>query len=259
MWSLAIPYFLWNLLAIFYFYAVHRLFSNYIDPNYNNIEQYGLKVILQAFWTGTDGNPIAYQFWFIRDLFMMSLLAPLFYVVMKGHIGYFIVCIISLNYIFSIYSPLWLQSISWFGIGAFIGINKIDILAFLRSTKGLVIIAYALFVIMSLFDNRFVGISYYLGVFASFDIARILNAHGKKMPKILSDSAFFSYAFHGCTIMAVTRLLYKALPHNDIALSSVFLLAPLIMISISVSLYSLMKITMPNILNILIGRRLDKT
>lgn len=38
---------------------------------------------LNLFWSHRDGRPVCYQFWFIRDLFVVMLLSPLLHLLLR--------------------------------------------------------------------------------------------------------------------------------------------------------------------------------
>jgi surface polysaccharide O-acyltransferase-like enzyme len=83
--TLIIPYLFWN---AFYFLFVLSLqsipaLSHFFNTNNKPLIQYNLFDYFDAFTGFIGSNPIAYQFWFIRDLIIMSFLSPLFYFCVK--------------------------------------------------------------------------------------------------------------------------------------------------------------------------------
>jgi len=258
LYSLVIPYFIWNTLTIIYYYLVHRFASGFIDPNFQNVEQFGILQYIRAFWDIFDGHPIAYQFWFIRDLILMTLLAPIFYFTLKNRIGWIVVLLLSFNTMFGVIDFTYLGSISWFAIGAFVAIHNIEFLDLLRKSKYAFILLFLFCAFATVFNENFRSLTLFFGVFAIFDLSRILVKHNLRMPALLSESAFFIYAFHGCTIMVIVKVLSRLLPQNEIAITIAYFIAPIIMTAISVAIYKVLRSTFPRITDLLVGKRVTK-
>lgn len=81
--TLLLPYLIWNTLVIIAFWAMHRFTPSAINPDFENIANFTLPQLLNCYWKGSGGFPIAYQFWFIRDLILFVIAAPLFFGVAK--------------------------------------------------------------------------------------------------------------------------------------------------------------------------------
>ena len=77
--SLLVPYLIWNLLMVIAIFVKNALF---IRMGFGADECYGYirdMDVPEWFW----GGPINYPLWYIRDLICLSLLAPLFYYLIR--------------------------------------------------------------------------------------------------------------------------------------------------------------------------------
>lgn len=77
--SLLIPYLIWNSIAICAFASMHLFLSNYINPDFEDVPSWDWTNYLNAFWKGSGGFPISYPLWFLRDLIVLMVFTPLFY------------------------------------------------------------------------------------------------------------------------------------------------------------------------------------
>ncbi len=81
--SLLVPYLLWNGMAVAFYAAAQALplARDYFTNPANDFRSFGLLQWVDAFaglFTSRAPFPIVYPLWFIRDLFILSLLSPVF-------------------------------------------------------------------------------------------------------------------------------------------------------------------------------------
>ena len=93
--TLLIPFFLWNLMkyASLVLIEFPHLGSN---AYFHVFREYGS---LRMFWDGNAelSSPILLSTWFLRDLFILCTLSPIFYFVIKKSHGWIILCLIMLT------------------------------------------------------------------------------------------------------------------------------------------------------------------
>jgi len=127
--SLLIPYLIWNifLLALYYFVQkipdINALFSGEKE----RIADFSVVDYLHAFGIGRD-FPINYQFWFLRDLIILVVAAPLIFYFIRSTKGYGIL-LLGVLWLFEDrlpYNLFLLSSLFFFGSGAFFSISKTD-------------------------------------------------------------------------------------------------------------------------------------
>ena len=115
--TLLIPYFIWNFIAILFYYRFGLKISSIED-------------FFRAFWDyrteETMTYPILIQFWYVRDLLVNILLSPIVYWLIKK-INYGWVLLLGLLWVFNLwilYPGLNLMGIFFFALGAYLGILK---------------------------------------------------------------------------------------------------------------------------------------
>ena len=254
--SLFVPYLFWNAFALLFYFLVHQLFSEQISSSYQNVSQFTAIDFLRAFWNGFDGNPIAYQLWFLRDLMVLFLLAPLFYFLLRGRLGWVLIALFISNEIFQFVIDFKLRSITWFAIGAFLAIRQFDVLKYLKDSRYVIIVLYLVFLVASFVSDAFFPYSSFIGVFAAFDIVRLLIKKGLQMPRPLTEVSFFEYAFHGCTILIITKAIGRLFDGNQLLLAFGYFLAPVMMTILCVVIYYSLKRLFPRFTNIIVGKRM---
>ena len=99
VFSLVIPYLFWNL-AVFLLYWLAPKIPG-ISAFFTNDKFAGRSplMVLDLLF-GVTEKPIAYQFWFIRNLFLYAALTPLLYLLFRLPLGVFL-CLISIFFICS--------------------------------------------------------------------------------------------------------------------------------------------------------------
>lgn len=81
--SLVVPYFVWNTFMIACYAAVHYFVPEMISAENEDVLQYTFKDWIIAYWNKSGGQPVAFQLWFLRNLIVMSILSPLFWLLSR--------------------------------------------------------------------------------------------------------------------------------------------------------------------------------
>lgn len=225
--SLLIPYIVWNTLAFILIFV-----KSFYEKGYIDISVIGF---LKGFWSysgGEDlnlfGMPIVYGYpvdaplWYIRDLFLVSLLSPLLiWLINKTQLV--IILLFSFLYLFSIWPPtVWLMggtALCFFSLGIYCSLYLKDF-CFNSGKEILIILSLTWLLSSFLLFNVSRECSYYLllrhlycflGVFFVFRAASyFVNVLKFKWPDSFSSSVFFVYALH--TIWINNFVIYKIVP-----------------------------------------------
>jgi hypothetical protein len=223
--SLYLPLVTWNLLylgALIALYAIrpeHDLFSALnIDLGHATPRQYFDAVF------AVDHHPLAFQFWFVRDLFLTVLLSPVLWLMIKrapllGAAALFGAWIV--NYDFAIFFRP--DVTFFFYLGGLIRAKKVDLRPGGRAVVGLVVAYLALVTLRSLAPYviehpgallagftrlmRLVGVLACWGVF--MQVAQTKT--GAQLAR-LGPFSFFLYATHFPLMAEVKLQLWKLLP-----------------------------------------------
>lgn len=264
--SLLQPYIVWNTITILAFAALHLFAKGYINPKFENVPQWSVSDYLVAFWNGSGGNPISYPLWFLRNLIVMTVASPLFYLAVFKFGRTFSWIVLTAIMAIHIFIPVgggWVTSIFYFYVGTMIAkywqvLNKYSI----HRYKLIACVSALLFLISVIIstikqDNsalynttRLFGSITYVLTFVG------LTNKGLNVPKLLSDSSFFLYLYHPLALMGLGRLLIGILhPCGLHELICVYLLNLSTITLIGVFLFVLMRKYTPAVLKILIGNR----
>lgn len=264
-YTLLIPYLFWNL-----FFVALILLKNFlyvakgmeVDDFYTQIQQYSFLEIL-----GTKEFPINYPLWYLRDLMVMVLLAPVFYLFTKflGVFGVALLIAINLAGFDSQVPGLNVFAITYFGIGSYLALNKINFLvpfsrvkyiAFIGATGGAIL---ACFLVDSPYF-KLVNRGYiFLGLITFFNGMHLLIQHRavKERLLFLSGPVFFIYCTHGMYVIELLKGFFSRtfLAHTDLGLLVIyFLITFLVMASCTVAYRVLIKL-FPSLLAKVLGGR----
>jgi fucose 4-O-acetylase-like acetyltransferase len=252
--SLLIPYLSWNLLVLLLF-AIMQFASNQSEvlskEGYKMIADYNIYDYFKAFYCiDSTGMPIDGPLWFIRDLFIVSILSPLIYMLIKYTRFYGIIAI-GVFYFFGMritipgFDIVCLFFFSW---GAYLGLNNkklaIESSKFNFILSATIILLLLTFYALSYFNNY--GITDYARstyiIVTVYFIFYFLSWFEKKgfliIPDFLSVASFFIFAIHKPIQVIVRRLVFSAFDiKSDFILSSFVVLIPIIVIFASLGIF----------------------
>ena len=272
VYSLLIPFFLWNLLTIlfnlFFSYLHNYLFQNtpYTIPSIT----YSSEDLLSAFWAFKDTPyPIDVPLWYIRDLILLSIMSPIIYWSLKKFnwkllfiLFIFVLFDFQIKNIYPFFS-----SIFYFSFGAYFSIFRKTIIGEFKHYEFISYILAFSFLLLSLSTFNLGGKLYstfkqlyiFWGIISIFNIAtRLFISKKAKNKKLLSNSVFVIYAFHGSILfMLYDYLIMGKIKSLDIPmlLFISYFLAPLIKISLCIVVFYLLNIYFPRLLVVLTGKR----
>ena len=252
--TLLIPYIFWNLIVLGYFALLHKFVPSFINPDFNNVFQFSVGEWIRSFWNFPGGQPICYQFWFLRDLMEAVIISPIIFMVMKYGHWRFMVFLAALY----IYNPTLFSHqtmLTFFSLGAGFAIHRYDFVAVAeKSVIPSAIVFVALTIISSLnFEMRVSsGLIVFSGSIVFVWIASKLRAINEK----LAESGFFIYAFHGFPILMLGKVLVSVLnPNSTIAWLGCYVGCFVVIVFLSLALYFVLKKLFPKFTAIITGGR----
>ena len=95
--TLLVPYFIWNLLFLFYIFACYWIVPSLMSSMGDYVRNFTFISLLDSFF-----SPVLAPMWFIRDLIILNLLAYPIYYILKRVGLFFIICLACL-FLFKIY------------------------------------------------------------------------------------------------------------------------------------------------------------
>ncbi len=275
--TILVPYLLWNLLVVLFFFLSQSFFSGLMSGKSKLICDYDISDWLWTFWN-TDminspttitadkgGSPICYQFWFIRDLMVVMLFSPLVYFLVKKLRQYAVVCL-GVLWIFGCWfevADISLTAFFFFSAGAYFSIHGKN---FVEIMKPFLAITAMLYILIAVIELCFRGEAWcpYLhnmGILVGIVLAVSLSAHflGRGIwhtNTFLSDSSFFIYAYHGMLLAFGIRFFFKMMPpHTDGIALALYVFFPLITILVGLLFYYLLKKYLPVVTSVITGGR----
>lgn len=276
--SLIIPYIIWNILAliILRWDVWMDLFNGIQNPLLANYEGLGW---LKSFWVdfeeirthsiGGDypiSTPINGPLWFIRDLIIVTILAPLVYLMVKytriyGMIFLFLAYFTNIW----IYTPGFsIKAFSFFTFGAYLSLNKYNMYTLSQKVKLPAYILFGLSLIIGIFTKEGPYYDYVLpifvvaGIIASINlVSDLLDKGVTKVNPFLVKSTFFIFAAHWLNILTYSRISYYRWfhPESPLATTVQYFIVPLMAVGTCLLFYFLLQKTVPKLLAFTSGGR----
>lgn len=268
--TLLIPYLFWNASFLICFFAVSHLPLTrqwFQFPNNAGLDYY-----LSSFWGILDDKktmtyPIAYQFWFIRDLMVLSLFSPVLYCLLSRFKGLLIwliavfwLCGYSLPYIGI--RGLSTEALFFFSLGAVFSIYKRNFVNIVRIYGYYPYIFYLLMVAVHyafMVQGHDVQWLFKLikiaGILSTLNLsAAIVAKHNFRSTTFLASASFFVFAIHDPWLLSnIRKLLYVTLhPASDFAMVVVYFFNILLTVTIALALYYCLKRFLPSLLQLLL-------
>jgi len=280
--TLLIPYLFWNLLSLAAFYAVYH--APILSSYFSDTQEYTWHYLLQALWAlPNDGievakYPIAYQFWFIRDLMVMVILTPVVYFLVKKFRLY-AVGILGILWFFGwwqLYFP-WLagqglniKALFFFTAGAWFSINKRNFVDDADKIAKWAFMLYPPIAIADVLTKLYIPNGQYvcpslinnsgilIGIVASFALAAYLLKTGKAhVSTFLASASFFVFAVHEPLFLSRlrTRVFVIFRPESDGSLTAVYFLLVIVVTVVTLGLYWLLQRYLPKFTGVITGGR----
>lgn len=282
--TLLVPYLIWNLMEIIV--GLLKCFNNG-----NGFATYGMKLnftlenFLSCFWacngrlfipvvnnveliTYPGRDPINTPLWFVRDLMVVVLFSPVLYYLLRRTKFYFLLVLAAIwifpdlrfgSYGFS-------EAFLFFSFGAYLSINKRDIIFKLKPLKVISVLVYPVASILYFYAvkngyNEFTfmlkTISILGFLFFAYNLSRWLLEHGARHSAFLSSACFFIYISHVLITQRATKLMYMILrPSGEYGYVFVYILSVFVTVVSLLLAYMFMKRYMPSVLGFVTGRKL---
>lgn len=258
--TLLFPYLIWNCMPILFVIAGNLYSIIFRGKSTNEMYSFlhGLwnDGIWHIWWDKTSGGmPFDSPLWYVRDLMILCILTPLFYIFIQK-IGWLYTIIIGILYLAPISLPVGFSSIGlfFFGLGSTIAIKGITI----DTVRGKILI-YGLAICFYYLSNTFGGDMLH-GIFIMSScyawILLFYQLNGPVIKRIatFSGTVFFVLALHNIIVLAnIWKVLDLILVGSFHVI--IYWIAPLITLAICILLYFIFKKMMPQTMSFLCGGR----
>ena len=286
--TLLVPYLLWNAITLLqksarvfpgisslagpakgveFHFSLVRLFNTFFNyDKYNGILVTPVEDAIAE--VGNASYPIDVPMWYLRDLMVVILLAPVIYWAIKNMGKWFVVAVGIVKYcIMPVIMPeggypaqfvTALFFISW---GAYFSISRQSFVETMRKFKYIPL-AYLPIAIIDALTKRtdynfyFHNLGILLGLVSAIIIASYL-VEKKRVNLTLANASFFIYAFHMLLLRPVGRMIIMVfhLPDSTSAMLMLYVVTPIITIILCLITYKLLKKYIPSVCNLLTGGR----
>ncbi|WP_010262386.1 acyltransferase family protein [Treponema primitia] len=227
--SILLPYFIWTLLAILFFYIAQSFsFTKiYFTTPRTLIRQFGVLDWIDVFWGKltpmAQGYPLVGQFWFLRDLFILDLL---FLVIKKlidlfplgTFIFFFIIWLTDINIYIVSTSGLLFFSLGYYIVKYSLNEGKIDKINIIELA-----VVCLLTLCIELFFNKHVPqihtINTFLGCIFLIRLSWFLvrKKYLYEFLKKLEKYSFFVFAIHLPYLLVLNKLYMRIIPISGLA------------------------------------------
>lgn len=265
--TLLVPYLFWNLLFVGLSFLVNHL--PYIKQFFAGKELDMADALIGTLdEQGAMTYPLAYQFWFIRDLIVCVVLSPLLYwiVTKTHHLG---IILLGIGWFAGYQIPyIGIRGFSaaalfFFSLGAWFSCHGKDLIAIVRDLKWMAFI-YPVIVIIDLFTKKLPYNSYihHAGILAGIVFCFLLVAYFIENKRIrtvplLSSASFFIFAVHEpCLLTQLRKIIFMAVrPESDLTFTLLYFVIVILVVAIAVGIYYIVRWLMPSFTALITGGR----
>lgn len=265
--TLVIPYILWNglLLAL---YLVAFAIGHPQDINGRSLADYHFIDYIRLFWdrgSYDNGNfvPLLCPFWYIRNLFIMCLLSPLLYYIIRYVREGFLI-LIAVWWLMTYDNAFIPQTILFFSMGAYFSIHEINPLILAIKHKGLFLTLFVLFGISDIAMHTIVGtpinlqahrLSLIFNIPALLLLVDLCISKGYSS-KLLPNAAFIVFAVHYPIVVVLRKVCAARFSDaSDGVHILLYFVCVIIATLLSLGIYQLLSRYMPKVKNVLSGNR----
>lgn len=272
--TLLLPYLIWCTLYFLYLFFMQRVlglesfFSGSGGGKLKLIRDFDFKDFFLMYWNIRDGGPILAPLWFLRNLIVLSLLAPVFKFLIE-RLGFIFWAFLLVNFLFLHYSftPLSDSNLFFFGSGIYLLTIKENFNLFTTidnmSVWIISLINIILLILTMVFyskDSSYYQLSHNMfmisnSVFIFKIVSLLVSKYEMKRMLAISGASFFIYLAHEPWISYFQTFFYKGVhaPEFVIAIMPWFFVA--LAVCYTYVGYLLLKNYLPSVLNVLTGAR----
>ena len=250
--TLLLPYMMWNLVYVLLYFATQMFLPSYTSGRNKLVVEYSFTDWLNVFWVHCDGMPICGPLWFLRDLMLVILFAPLLYFMLKKFKAFTLVLFAVLYLYWPIETDPSIPFFAafYFSFGAWFSLRGVDFaVMFSRHRWSLAAVCLILAVIEVVRWRS--GVDCFYEVRELFVLVEMMMVIGfvahhisnKRTPLVAASAggAFFVFAFHSMPLVLARKLWVTLLPINELSLIVGLFVLPLLISAIGVGMYWLVR------------------
>lgn len=262
--TLLVPFLLWNLLILLLFFFAQKLgVASGLASRIGNIGEMSFVNIVNVTF-GLNGTPIAYQFWFVRDLIVCLILSAL--TLSFGFGTYLILVLCVFICWFFGYWPLAVPTSPavFFFMAGGLAYKWSGKLVIDESPRWILLLYLSFSVFELYFINQEFSILLHrlnlvLGLCAASTFAFYLEkiCWLKRFFIKYSPAAFFVFAFHEPLLTIIKKLLFVAIVNssNGVFVLTIYFMSGLVVFVLSLLTWVTLRISAPRFLGVFTGGR----
>lgn len=263
--TIFVPYVLWSCWGILFYFILQLVPQTKAFFTKKLIIQYTFSELLQTIFI----DPIPYQLWFLRDLFILVLLAPLIYYFIKWlKWGAVFICLVLWLSWFDLHF-ISMESLNYFVFGGAIALLKPELINTRFSGKHLWLTGVWLVLLVL----KAFGIQYGLDAYAGKVLYRLCILFGffaawslydvffgtedlsKKRYYFIFSFSFFLFATHEPILTIIKKVVFFILGKTELTILVSYLVTPLIVIPLCLTIGYLLNRILPRLYALLTGGR----
>jgi hypothetical protein len=270
-WTLLVPYLFWNLALLAMVIIVLNIpaTSSLIQGHYKEyIKGYSFANFIDCLTGYRNGYPIAYHFWYVRDLIVMVILSPVFLLVARK-IPYLGLALFAAPWLLQL-KLSFIEQMQWLGplffyLGCLIAVQKLDLTWLDRRKKLIIGIYLAMAVVLAILQTSqiktfpqhlFECCTRVVGTMAIWCASDLITGKLQKVCLNLSGLAFFVYAAHEPTVTAFKEVFERLSKNpNSITVMVHYLLILTLATLVTLAAGSLLQRYTPKFFQLITGAR----
>lgn len=224
------------------------------------------EIICSVFYDAGNGSPCAFQLWFLRDLILIVITSPLWYLCLRHFKWVFVAVVFGLTYLDMPHVPFY--SLFWFVLGGQLTKVKNEVGGHKRIKVAIfclylfLIISIVQLICPDLLDWNLLRIPIILlgifGVWGLYDMVMgknfCLSQH--RWLATACQFTFFIYLFHEPTLNIVRKLIVVIIGKNTFGYLVSYLLSPWIFIIVLIPVAAFLKRHFVSIYKVCVGYRI---
>lgn len=267
--TLLIPFIFWNLFVVAIIGTGQLFCPSLFSGAFKNVSDFNVKDWLSVFYCSLGTNkPIAYQLWFLRDLIVMSALAPIIYYICRYLKLWWLAALMVLYLlgVKSIVTGLNFFSLFFYCTGCLFGIEKRVFVFDDLKLRYVSILCYFILLILELLLNEYSCAFFFVhranvivGCIAVLQLASIiLEKHDitqvfVNKPSII-NSSFFIYCYHGIFATFLGKFA-SSMTNSDVYAVFFYFAIVVLLVVFGVVAYNALLRTLPRFTGIITGGR----
>jgi surface polysaccharide O-acyltransferase-like enzyme len=269
---LLVPYVIWNSIALLIYFILQSIpdLSQFFSGSTKPVSNYRTYDYLNAYLglNISANSPVVYQFWFIRDLLLMVLVSPLFWVATR-HVFWVSIIFFPMLWLLSpdiIIANVSTTAVSFFFLGAVLAIRQVNLSCVDEHGFKIILIYFisALLTSALLTENwhyaeKINTLIVIPGMLSAWYLAGKVLCYPSLTKRLilLSSSSFFIFAAHEPFLLGgVRKLIYRFCPPStSVEVLGYYFFAPILTILITLFLDKLLQAVAPTMHGIVTGGR----